>query len=219
MKKQLLLPSLALAAISLFLSNCASLTGFQDGRTIGQGNGEISASLNVSQTPDFTKWKDQFDTITKIPRYFVPNIEVGGRYGIAEKFDITLKLSTTLNVGIGGKFQVIGDRQSKAALSVGAEIGTFGLISGLWNVQVPVYFSLHPSETFSWYVTPRYIRQFEVYSGVSGGVDYLGANTGLLFGNKNKFGFDLGYYNFSSGGISSGVLQIGIGGRFAFGNN
>jgi hypothetical protein len=219
MKKQLLLPFFALVALSLLLSNCASLTGLQDGRTVGKGNGEMSVSINASQTPDFNKWKDQIDTITKIPRYFFPNFEFGGRYGVADNIDITLRLNTNLNVGLGAKFQVIGDRESAVALSLGAEVGSFGLVTGLWNVQVPVFFSVHPTPKFAWYLTPRYIRQFEVYSGVSGGLNYVGANTGLLFGEKNKFGLDLGYYNLSSGGISTGMLQIGIGGRFAFGGN
>jgi len=216
MKKNLSLV-LALAGISLFLSNCASLTGFQDGRSVGKNNGEIMGSLNFSQSPDFDNWEDQGDSLDNVPNLFFPSIEFGGRYGVAEKVDITLRLNTNLNLGIGVKAQMLGDRESKAALALGAEAGTFGLISGLWNFQVPVYFSVHPTENFAWYLTPKFVYQFTSYAGADNGLSYTGANTGLLFGKRNKFGLDLGYYRVGAEGESIGLFQVGIGGRFALG--
>ena len=50
---------------------------------------------------------------------------------------------------------------------------------------------------------------------LSTNISYLGGNTGLLFGRKHKFGFDLGYYNltdFDGSGVN--LLTIGIGGKF-----
>lgn len=219
MKKHTLLLCFGLAGLLFAFSNCASLTGFQDGRTVGQNNGEFSASLNFAQSPDFNDWEDQADTIADIPNIFFGNIELGGRYGLAEKVDLTFRFNTTLNVGIGAKFQVVGDRESPVALALGAEIGSFGLVSGLWNVQVPVYFSLHPQENFAWYLSPRYIHQFESYSGADFSLSYVGGNTGLLFGKRHKFGLDVGYYRVGTDGESVGALQFGLGGRFAFGNN
>ena len=219
MKMQSLVLAAALSGLTLLLSNCASLTGYQDGRTVGQNNGEFSASLNLSQSPDFNDWEDQSDSSSNIPNFYFPNLEFGGRLGIAEKVDLTLRLNTTLNVGIGAKFQVVGDRESQVALALGAEIGTFGLISGLWNVQVPVYLSIHPKENFAWYLTPRYIRQFVSFAGADAGLNYIGGNTGLLFGGRHKFGLDLGYYRAGTNGSSIGIVQFGIGGRFAIGNN
>lgn len=219
MNKHTLLLFFGLAGLLFAFSNCASLTGFQDGRTVGQNNGEFSASLNFAQSPDFNDWEDQNDSFGIIPRIFFPSIELGGRYGIAEKVDLTLRLNTTLNIGLGAKFQVVGDRESQVALALGAEVGSISLISGLWNVQIPVYFSLHPQENFAWYLSPRYIYQFESYSGADFSLSYVGGNTGLLFGKRHKFGLDFGYYRVGSEGDNIGIVQFGFGGRFALGNN
>jgi hypothetical protein len=218
MKQQSWFLLLVLAGLALFFSNCASLTGFQDGRTVGQNNGELSASINFSQSPNFDDWGDSSDS-TNIPTLLFPSLEFGGRYGVAEKVDLTLRINTNLNLGLGAKFQVVGDRESAFALALGAELGTFGLITGLWNVQVPLYLSVHPKENFAWYLTPRYIYQFSSFIGAENGLSYTGANTGLLFGNRNKFGLDIGYYRIGTDGESIGALQIGFGGRFALGKN
>ena len=211
---------MGLAILALALTNCASLTGFQDGKTVGEGNGDLAISLNFSQTPDFDELEEVEDSLSgDLPNLFFPNFEFGGRYGIAEKVDLTMRLNTNLNLGIGAKVQVLGDRESSTALALGAEVGTFGLISGLWNVQVPVYFSVHPSEKFTWYLSPRYIYQFTSYAGADNGLSYLGGNTGLMFGARNKFGIDIGYYNVGADGSSIGLLQIGVGGRFMLGDN
>ncbi|TNE61382.1 MAG: hypothetical protein EP344_06080 [Bacteroidetes bacterium] len=219
MKNQFLLSALGLFGLVFLLSNCASLTGFQDGRTVGKGNGELSASLNVAQSPDFEDWDDQ-SSDDNIPTFFISTVELGGRLGVAEKIDLSLRLSTTMNLGVGAKFQVVGDRESQLALALGAEIGTFGLLNaGLWNFQVPLYLSVHPKENFAWYLTPRYIYQFNTTFGAENGINYAGGNTGLLFGNRNKFGLDVGFYNVGTDGNSVGVFQFGLGGRFALGRN
>jgi len=218
MTKKCLLPLLLGSAALFFLSNCASITGFQDGRTVGEGNGDFYASLNFSTSPNFGDWRDDSVTVD-VPTLAFPSIEVGGRYGVVEKVDLTLRMNTNLNVGLGTKFQLVGDRNSPFALALGAEVGSFGIILGLLNVQIPLYLSVHPSETFSWYFTPRYIRQFSTFAGVQNGLTYLGANTGFLFGKRSKFGVDLGYYRLGGIEESIPVIQFGLGGRFAFGKN
>lgn len=205
-------------ATILFLASCASLTGFQDGRTVGKENGDFYGSLNFSSSPDFNDWEND-TVVVDVPTLTFPNLEFGGRYGVGEKVDLTLRLNTNLNVGIGAKFQVIGDRQSPFAMSLGAEVGSFGIFLGLLNVQIPVYLSVHPSESFSWYLTPRYIRQFSTFAGVENGLSYFGGNTGLLFGKRHKFGLDIGYYRLGGIENSVGLFQFGLGGRFAFGKN
>lgn len=216
--KQLLFLLLFGANLTLVLPSCASLTGFQDGRTVGKDNGEFYGSLNFSTSPNFNDWEDDTSTIN-VPTLTFPSLEFGGRYGVAEKVDLTLRLNTNLNVGVGTKFQIVGDRQSPFAMALGAEVGSFGLVLGLLNIQVPLYLSVHPSESFGWYLTPRYIRQFSTYAGVEGGLSYFGGNTGFLFGKRNKFGLDIGYYRLGGIDASIGLFQLGFGGRFAFGKN
>lgn len=220
MKKLCCIPALAATGVLyLLFTGCASLSGLQDGRTVGENNGEFSASLNFSQSPDYVEWESRADTAGEIPNLFIVTGELGGRYGVSENVDITLRMNTMFNLGLGAKVQVLGDRESPTALSVGAEIGSFALWLGLWNFQLPVYFSVHPSDNFAWYCSPRYIYQFASYAGAEAGVTYFGGNTGLLFGRRHKFGLDLGYYRISSFGESIGALQFGLGGRFVFGKN
>jgi hypothetical protein len=203
----------ALISSSIFFTRCASLTGYQDGRSIGDGNAEVMVSLNVSQTPSFSDIEDSV-SITEIPRFSFPNIEAGGKFGITEKLDITARLNTNLNFAVGAKYQLIGDRMSTFALGVGAEAGTFGLISGIWNFQVPVFLSIHPSERFAIYASPRYIYQFTTLGG-SQGWNYKGGNVGMLFGSKHKFGIDAGFYQVSATGAKKiGLTSFGIGGKF-----
>ena len=204
-----------LLAFTLFtLHSCASLTGYQDGRALGAEKGELGVSLNVSQSPDF--YYDGDDDVLD-ESFAFPNLELSGRYGATDKLDVGVKLNTNLNLSITTKYQILGDQHSKTAIAIGADVGTFGIVSSLWNAQLPLYFSVHPSEKISWYFSPRYIFQFAA-GDLSSNVTYLGGNTGLLFGKRHKFGFDLGYYNltnFDDGGIN--LLTIGVGGKFVFG--
>lgn len=220
MKNQLLIAAVLLAGMAAF-SGCASLTGFQDGRTLGQDQGELGVSLNFSQSPDFDELEEQGNDSFNVdlPNLFFPSFEFSGRYGVAEKVDLGVRLNTNLNLGVSGKFQVVGDQESQFAMALGAEIGTFGLVSGLWNLQIPVFLSVHPSERFAWYLTPRYIYQFSSFAGADNGLSYVGGNTGVMFGGRNKFGFDIGYYNVSAGADNGnlGLIQIGLGARFPLG--
>jgi hypothetical protein len=222
MNKNLIFYALAFCSLSILLSNCASLAGFQDARTVGKNNGEFAASLNVSASPKYDVFDETYDSVNvnvDIPSLTFANLEFGGKFGVAEKVDVTLRINTNLNIGLGVKAQLVGDRTSTFGLGVGAEVGTFGLFSGLWNVQIPVYASVHPTEALGIYLSPRYIYQFTTYSGIDGGLSYVGGNGGLLFGKKHKFGLDVGYFRFGAGGESIGLFQIGIGGKFRIGNN
>jgi len=202
----------------IIATGCASLTGYQDGKSVGEGNGEIAVSLNLSQSPSFNELEDSTG-IVDIPSFSFPNIEVGGRYGVTEKLDILVRVNTNFNFNAGVKYQLVGDRNSAFAIGVGAELGTFGLFSSLWNAQIPVYASYHPTEKFSIYLAPRYIYQFSSFAGLEGW-SYLGGNFGLLFGNKNKFGFDVGIYRVGANETGRiGLTSFGVGGKFGLGNN
>lgn len=202
------------------LSGCASLTGFQDGRTLGEGNSEIMASINFSQSPNFDKLEDEGDSISvDVPTLLFPSIEGGFAYGVHERVNVHVRMNTNLNLGVGAKVQLLGDRESFTALSIGAEAASFGLGLGLWNVQVPLFFSVHPQDNLTWYVSPRYIYQFTTYSNADQGLSYFGGNTGVLFGRKHKFGLDIGYYQLNGFDAGLGLLHFGLGGRFQIGGS
>lgn len=207
--------SILIFPILLFLiSGCASLTGFESGRTSGLNHGFFSASLNATKTPDFDiPAADSLD----IPSFYFPNVELSLKYGVLEKLDIGVKANTNLNLLVDAKYQILGDQQSPAAVSVGLGVGSFGFPSPLWNVQIPVYFSLHPTESLAIYVNPRYTYQFAVgdISGV-GHLGYTGGNVGVLIGKDFRLGLDAGLYNVRAGNVVGRVdlqtyLSFGIG--------
>lgn len=194
-------------------NGCASLSGFQDGRTVPAGTASITTSLSYSQSPDFERWRE--DTLGNRPRPIsIPSAEFSFQYGIMDKFDIRFRFNTMLNVGLSTKYQFLGDHQSPIAVAAGLEIGTFGFISGLWNIQVPVYYSVHPVNWVTWYVSPRYIYQSSNWTGALAGLHYFGGNTGIFLGRKNQIGVEIGYFNMRSYGQHLSLVQFGIGGKF-----
>jgi hypothetical protein len=200
----------AIAVVSIFGTGCASLTGFQTGRTVGQNNGEVMLSLNASQTPDFD-WDFDMDDTSDIPTFYFPNLELSGRYGIVDRFDMGLRMNTNLNVALDGRFQFVGDQTSPVAVATGLSVGSFGLISGLWNVQIPLYFSIHPKESLAIYLNPRYTRQFATGFDY-GSVSYYGFNAGILIGKDVQFGMDAGMNQFDTqfSNVET-LLNFGIG--------
>jgi hypothetical protein len=216
--KSLAVPFLAALAISLLFTNCASLTGFMTGRTVGANRGEFMATLNASQTPDFDLDGDESDSL-EIDNYYFPNLELSGRYGIVDKIDIGLKVNSNFNLALDARFQLIGDQYSPFALSAGAGFGTFALFAALYNVQIPLYLSVHPSETVAIYVSPRYVAQFAA-GDISGSINYFGGNAGILIGGeKVKFGIDAGYYDIGKEELSFGIATFGLGVKVPLGNN
>ncbi len=206
---------LSLLLSIIFFTSCATLTGYQDGRAIGKESVEVLGSINYTQTPDFDVDLN-FDSIAnpEVPSFGFPNIEFGAKYGVTDKLDVLVRANTNLNLNVGAKYQLLGTNESLFALGAGAEVGTFGLITTFWNVQVPVYASLHPTENISIYLSPRYTYQFSS-TFAAGGITYLGGNFGLLFGRKNKIGVDVGYANADiAGSASLALLTFGVGGRF-----
>ncbi|HMS69642.1 MAG TPA: hypothetical protein PKD18_15960, partial [Saprospiraceae bacterium] len=79
----------------IFLSSCASIAGFEEGRSNGKGNGTAIASLNYSRTPDL----DTEDGDEIIDLAGAPFLEISGRYGLTEKLDFGVKVNTFLNLG------------------------------------------------------------------------------------------------------------------------
>lgn len=212
------LKAFSIICIASAFYSCASLTGYQDGRALGEGKGEVGLSLNVSQSPDFFNDDDEDDEFLDQNVVF-PNFEITGKYGINENFDFGVKLNSNFNFSLTTKYQIIGDKQSKTAMAIGADVGNFALFTNLWNAQIPLYFSVHPNEKIAWYLSPRYIYQFEAVDFASN-LNYVGGNTGLLFGSKFKFGFDFGYYrmsNFQDNAVN--LFTVGLGGKYVFGGS
>lgn len=225
MKNKIFLQSLFLGGLLLLISSCASISGFQTGRTVGAETGEIMFSINGTRTPDFDDIsKENADSVnTEDFSIFAPNIEIGGRYGISDKLDFGIRANTNLNVYADVKYQFVGDQESPVAVATGFGLGMFGFVTGsggLFNFQIPLYASFHPTEKLDLYVAPRYVGQWGTVLGESSGlINYFGANVGFLTGTRTKFGIDIGYYGLSNSdsGFNDSLFQIGFGMKFKIG--
>ena len=219
MKKYHILPFAIFIIGLLFLNSCASVSGFHTGRTTEKRHGQISMGMNLSQSPNF--FDDELEKLQleefNLPFLVLPIFEVGARYGITNRLDIGIKANSVLNFGIDSKFQVVGDQESPFAVAIGAGFGGFGLTTGnvaLLNFQFPLYTSYHPKENVHIYFSPRYIGQFETgFTEFTGLINYTGFNTGVLLGNKTKFGFDFGFYDLRNESVKfdANVLNFGVG--------
>jgi len=205
----------AVFACLFLLSSCASLTGFEEGRSLGADNSELTISGNFTRVPDLFDDEDSGGLDSLDTSISFPNLEFTFKRGITDKLDVGLRASTNLNASTFAKYQVVGDKSSKFALSPGFEAGT---ILGLaYNVGVPIYATYYPNEAVAINITPRYMYQFIVGDELDG-ASYIGGNFGFLFGKKNKFGIDIGYYNVGTNGNSDRLVTVGLAGKFRFGD-
>ena len=178
------LPFLALA----LLNGCVSMSTMQTGRTAGKGGAEVNLGASV------VKLEALVD---------VDSTELNGglvegdfRYGITEKLDLGLKISLLGTSGIYGKYQLIGDRTSKFALSAGLGAGYLAIESGaddnktkstIVDLYVPIYASVHPTEWLAIYAAPRYNLRFGSESS-----SWYGGTGGIRLGKR--FG---GFFEYS----------------------
>jgi hypothetical protein len=210
MKKQLFI-LLAGWSLLLFISSCASISGFEEGRSLGEGNGEFIISANVINVPGILNLDDDEEDISE--DFSFPNIDLSYKYGVTDKLDVGGRLTSNLNAGVFVKYQLVGDQSSRFALGTGLEAATtLGL---LYNVQIPINMSFYPSAGVCFNVAPRGIFQFAT-GDFSESITYLGGNFGVLFGKRNKFGIDIGYYKVDG---DATLLTYGIGGKFRMGGN
>ena len=205
---------------TLLLSSCAQFSGFQTGRTAGRNGGDIYfAVAGLSTEADIEIGSDSTGSVDVNPSVVVPVVEVGGRFGLAERFDIGLRFSTSLSFLVDAKYQIVGDQESVFAMSLGGTIGYQGLgIIGLWQGQVPLFFSVHPNEKVGIYFSPKFISQFGD-DLIDASINYGSFSSGIELGQKVKFVLDFSYAKILNDQEVFDVLsfwQIGAGVKIAF---
>ncbi len=190
----------------ILFSSCASISGFEEARSLGEGNSELIVSGNYTRIPDL--FGDELDIFNNISFF---NVEANYKYGINDKLDIGIKASSNVNLGGFIKYQLIGNELSKFALGTGLEIGTvYGLT---YNIGVPIYTTFYPNENIAINLSPRIIYQ-QTLDPENSGRTYLGGNFGVLFGTTKKFGIDIGYYDIDIWNENRTLITFGIGGKF-----
>lgn len=196
------------------LCSCVSLTGFEEARVIGENNSELIVSGNYTQTPDFFDL-DDLGEIDSTNTILFPNVELSYKKGISDRIEAGVRYSSNAVLGLFFKYQFYGDASSSFALATGLE-GSSSIGIAI-SIAIPLYISYYPSKNITINLAPRYNYQFILNSEVNG-VNYLGGNFGVLFGERNKFGFDIGYYNVNQDigldNIGLSLISFGIGGKF-----
>lgn len=199
------------ACFVISLGSCVSLTGLEEGRSLGEGNSEVGLGLAYTAAPDIID--DEGEGIDNTLTY--PTIDLSYKRGITEKLDIGGRLTSSFSAGLFMKYQILGDQQSKFTMAPGLDISTFAGLT--YAIQVPLNMSIHPSRSLSINFAPRFIYQGA--TGVIGeGITYYGGNAGLMFGKKHKFGLDIGFYSVGNGSNRADLINVGLGGRFRFGD-
>lgn len=182
------------ALSSLIFVGCASLSSFQDARTVEKGGGRMVLGATHYKA-DSTKFVDPHDAIYVF--------DIGARLGVGEKVDLGLRYTIPGAVTADVKY-MFTDRQSGLGFSAGfrAAYMNFDLEATdtagnttakatsptIIDVTLPLYVSYYPLQWLSLTVSPdaTYRTVIKAYMtagpifGVNGNLK-LGENGGLLF--------------------------------------
>lgn len=194
----------------VLLGSCVSMSTMQTGRTVGEGNSELNIGGSV------VKLETIFDTDTTDLNGGL--LEGDFRYGITDKLDAGLKISLLGTSGLYGKYQLVGDQESKFALSAGLSAGYLNITTGegddevsntTVDVAVPVFASVHPTEWLSIYAAPRYTLRFG-----GGTSNWYGGTGGIRLGNKFAVFAEYSFVDSDSAVEPLSQITGGIGFRF-----
>ena len=194
----------------VIVSSCVSMSSMQTARTtpkddygFGFGAGTVNSDLGLG-----------VDTV----HISFPFMEAYGRYGITDKLDIGMKFTFIGTIAADVKYQVIGDRNTVFAGSVGGGFGFMSIFSGdskskIFDLILPAYFSIHPAKVFSLYFNPKYIYRINNYTvnsdkGISNS-SWYGTTGGIRFGKKTALFLE--YSFFKNSDISKPFSQVTCG--------
>lgn len=212
---------LALLVFSLFFISCGTYSSMQTGRTVEQGTGEVGVALfRPSSIINAIKIKNDDSKFTKFKLGY---LHVNAKYGITDQAEIGVNLNTYCQIGVEGKYQLVGDKESLFALSVGAAVNTF--FFQYYEYQLPVHMSLHPIGDLAIYFTPKYAGQFVSSLGLSSFayMHYAGLSTGIMYGDRTKVGIEYTYMDplrkVLGQDIFPALHNFGIGVKFTINGN
>ncbi len=171
----------------IFFGSCGSYSSMQTARTVEAGTGEVGLGLfypygvinAVAQVADKEK-----------KNFTIPYIQATGKYGIIDRLDAGINLSTFGQLGLEAKYQFFGDQESLFAAASGIGFNTFFFY--YYDFQIPIHLSVHPLENLGIYATPKYIGQFINSFGLANTYfDYAGISGGIMYGDRVKIGLDI----------------------------
>ena len=208
---------ITLLSIPFLIGSCAQLSSFQTGKTLGKGNKVFTGGL-----VGYGLYEPESQG-GEIGSTMWPHAVFSTQIGLSNRFDLGLQVSTGYNAQIFGKYQFIGNLESKFAASLGAGgVMQFNTPDEkpIYRGHVPLYLSYHNSEKGAVYLTPRFIYQIvpgedednSYFIGSSGGYAYKFSDvfTGFFEGSFYR------PYTEDSKNDFMGLYQFGFGGTWAF---
>jgi len=195
----------------IFFAGCIPFLKMESGRTLPRGKSSIgfsATSYNYSNNRNTKyKWEPLFD------------FQVRAKRGITDRLELGVGLNNIGFFMFDGKYQVIGDKNSDFAMSLG--LGADALFSqsrGIdknLKVSIPVYMSIHPSEKFYFFLNPQFSRQVALKKGHDS-LNFFGASMGVGFYNRiGEINVGGDYFRFlqSRGGS---IYQFGVAYKYTF---
>lgn len=136
MKKQLFI---LLLPVIFILAGCFQMSSLQTARTLPKGDTVLGAAI-----------AGQGFVFEGSPAA-IPQLEIYGRRGIAQNFDLGIKLSSAASIGFDGKYQFEGNQTSKTANAVGGGVEfRYDFYQYITSYQtLAMYFSAHPNESLA----------------------------------------------------------------------
>ena len=198
----------------LLLGSCSQLSSLQTGRTLGKDEKMIGAYATAYGLHEDISSGGELGSLV------LPQVGFWGQYGINDKLDVGLKVSSGANIGLLGKYQIMGDQESTWALSLGgsAEYQFAGAENLVFRTHVPIYCSWHPQPKLSVYATPRYIFQ---YVADDDPTHFLGSAAGVhyAFGDRWNGLFESSFslpFSATKDFNNAVVFQAGFGVQYRF---
>lgn len=192
--------TILIVLLCVLFQNCSSVNSIQDGRTLPKDKIEITPIVSFGKFASKTQNdnnKDEFEF------NYYPNFSLRAKYGFKNNFDTGIIIDQSLNFGITTKHQFIGNQKAKFNVSFGVDLG-FNLMAVfyeklIYNYSIPLYISYNQNN-YSIFITPRFINNSEyVFNNIHDketiaskhNISRINISYGLLFGKKNKFGFEI----------------------------
>ncbi len=195
------------AVTCIFISCYTNLSGLQSGKTLGDGNVEITASRNYIQAAPHTFGDDEPPENSVEEN--IKATEIDFRLGLSDRFDLGFNAGAN-KLGLNSKFNLFGnDGMFAASLGLGAGVtGYYGYAQG--NIHT----SFHPSKWLTIYASPgiSMIKIGEnniIYDPTR--LWMRGGNFGVLVGKNFQVGVDFGRYKLDVGEKIYSVKNLSLG--------
>lgn len=192
------------------VTSCLPFIKMESGRTLEKGKNSIGLTATSYRLRDSND-NENLD---------LPYLEVKYKRGLTDKFQFSLGMNSIGFIMADTKYQIVGDKTSFFALSIGVGADALLIIPNYGSkternikVSIPLYSSIHLNEKFYFFLNPQYSRQ---YIFGDNDINFLGASIGLGY-YLNRGEVNLGGTYFKPlGNLTGNLSQIGLSYRYNF---